>query len=242
MVYDVRIGSGEEPVGIRPTANRRLRQSATRIPISSWLQRLLRHRGARLSAARQDHLGRNHPSKWLLGFVCLGKVRERRSKAPCAAGTDDVKTGEPVYRGWPRCLLLSMMVALLAGPASSEDETLAPPNAHQAAELVDAADKSVVKTWNAAHAAEVSGRCIGSKTAVDRAGSGVARKMEGRDMPPRVAPARDGNVAIEQEFDTLVCHGTIESMKLFVKRHPQHPLADAARRRIRNLKRTESGK
>ncbi|MGZ8359752.1 MAG: hypothetical protein ACXWUX_04465 [Allosphingosinicella sp.] len=42
--------------------------------------------------------------------------------------------------------------------------------------------------------------------------------------------ARDGNVAIEQELDAARWAGTIAAYDLFIARHPDHPLAETARR------------
>ena len=50
-----------------------------------------------------------------------------------------------------------------------------------------------------------------------------------RADPPR---ARDGDIAIRQEFQAAT---TAEALRLFVERHPRHPLADEARERLRAL-------
>ena len=42
--------------------------------------------------------------------------------------------------------------------------------------------------------------------------------------------ARDGNVAIAQELEAARRYGTIQAYDLFIARHPDHPLAEAARR------------
>ena len=47
---------------------------------------------------------------------------------------------------------------------------------------------------------------------------------------PGIAPARDGNIAIQQELDAARKAGTLEAYDLFIARHPHHPLADIARR------------
>lgn len=46
------------------------------------------------------------------------------------------------------------------------------------------------------------------------------------------APARDGNIAIREEFDMAVEQGTAEAYDLFIRRHPDHPLTGEARRRL----------
>ncbi|MEC5289771.1 hypothetical protein VSX64_02395 [Aurantimonas sp. C2-6-R+9] len=48
----------------------------------------------------------------------------------------------------------------------------------------------------------------------------------------QAAPARDGNIAIREEFDMAVEQGTAEAYDLFIKRHPDHPLTVEARRRL----------
>lgn len=52
-----------------------------------------------------------------------------------------------------------------------------------------------------------------------------------------VPPARDGNVAIQQEYEAAIRTGTIEALDLFVARHPDHPLADRARSERARLER-----
>lgn len=42
--------------------------------------------------------------------------------------------------------------------------------------------------------------------------------------------ARDGNIAIAQELDAARKSGTVEAYDLFIARHPDHPLAETARR------------
>lgn len=46
------------------------------------------------------------------------------------------------------------------------------------------------------------------------------------------APARDGNIAIREEFEAAAARNTREAYQLFIDRHPDHPLAEEARRRI----------
>ena len=41
---------------------------------------------------------------------------------------------------------------------------------------------------------------------------------------------RDGNVAIREELDAARAAGTVEAYDLFIARHPQHELAEVARR------------
>ena len=57
---------------------------------------------------------------------------------------------------------------------------------------------------------------------------------QGNSMPTSIPP-RDGNVAIQQELDAARRAGTLEAYDLFIARHPDHPLADTARRERREI-------
>ncbi|MBN8552228.1 MAG: hypothetical protein J0L52_04975 [Caulobacterales bacterium] len=46
------------------------------------------------------------------------------------------------------------------------------------------------------------------------------------------APARDGQWAVNEEFEAAERAGTAEAYRLFAERHPDHPLARVARERI----------
>jgi len=48
------------------------------------------------------------------------------------------------------------------------------------------------------------------------------------------APARDGNIAIKEEFDLAVEANTAEALQLFIQRHPEHPLAVEAKKVLEN--------
>lgn len=41
-------------------------------------------------------------------------------------------------------------------------------------------------------------------------------------------PARDGNIAIQQEYDAAVEANTTKALELFIARHPDHPLTESA--------------
>jgi hypothetical protein len=45
----------------------------------------------------------------------------------------------------------------------------------------------------------------------------------------RAIPARDGNIAIQEEYCAARKAGTAAAYDLFIARHPQHPLAAQAR-------------
>ena len=47
---------------------------------------------------------------------------------------------------------------------------------------------------------------------------------------PGLPPARDGNIAIAQELEAARRAGTVAAYDLFIARHPDHPLAETARR------------
>ena len=57
---------------------------------------------------------------------------------------------------------------------------------------------------------------------------------EGNAMPTSIPP-RDGNIAIQQELDAARRAGTLEAYDLFIARHPEHPLAETARRERRQI-------
>jgi hypothetical protein len=44
-----------------------------------------------------------------------------------------------------------------------------------------------------------------------------------------MAPARDPQIAVQEEFDAAARAGTLEAWDLFLARHPDNPLADRAR-------------
>lgn len=52
--------------------------------------------------------------------------------------------------------------------------------------------------------------------------------------------ARDGNIAIREEFDRAAALDTVAAWELFLARHPGHPLAEQAAQRLRRL--TDAGK
>jgi hypothetical protein len=64
------------------------------------------------------------------------------------------------------------------------------------------------------------------------AGAGAVAMAE-----PPIVPARDGDIAIRQELDAACRAGTVEAYDLFIARHPDHPLAEIARRERARLAR-----
>lgn len=59
---------------------------------------------------------------------------------------------------------------------------------------------------------------------------------EGNAMPTS-SPARDGDIAIREELDSARRAGTIAAYNLFIARHPDHPLAEIARREREQIER-----
>ncbi|HEX2724670.1 MAG TPA: hypothetical protein VHN20_02500 [Beijerinckiaceae bacterium] len=55
--------------------------------------------------------------------------------------------------------------------------------------------------------------------------------------PFSAAPARPGDIAVREEFEAARRAGTIAAYDLFVARHPEHALADTARRERERLTR-----
>ncbi|MBP1856740.1 hypothetical protein [Rhizobium herbae] len=54
--------------------------------------------------------------------------------------------------------------------------------------------------------------------------------LETMDRPP------DPEQAVLSEYRLLKARGTIEAYELFIERHPDHPLADDARRELKKLR------
>lgn len=55
------------------------------------------------------------------------------------------------------------------------------------------------------------------------------------DQPMR--PPRDPAIAVQEEYDAAAKRGTVESLTLFISRHPDSVLAAQARRDIERLQR-----
>ncbi|MFQ5439179.1 MAG: hypothetical protein ACE5DK_10180 [Paracoccaceae bacterium] len=53
--------------------------------------------------------------------------------------------------------------------------------------------------------------------------------MASANETPAANVARDGNIAILEEFESAVEQGTIAAYELFIRRHPDHPKAKVAR-------------
>lgn len=58
------------------------------------------------------------------------------------------------------------------------------------------------------------------------------------DRPsPQIAPARDGNIAIQEELCLARKAGTVAAYDSFIARHPGHPLEAVAREERARLRR-----
>jgi hypothetical protein len=53
--------------------------------------------------------------------------------------------------------------------------------------------------------------------------------------PNEVPPARDGNIAIQEELCAARRKATVDAYDLFIARHPRHPLVREARAERRRL-------
>jgi hypothetical protein len=67
----------------------------------------------------------------------------------------------------------------------------------------------------------------------------MANANENLSMAPQntTPPARDPEIAVEEEYQIARRRGTAEALKLFIARHPDGPLADKARTDLRRLPR-----
>lgn len=50
-----------------------------------------------------------------------------------------------------------------------------------------------------------------------------------------IAPARDPNIAVREEYEAALAAGTAAALREFIDRHPDHALAARARRRLRKM-------
>ena len=134
-------------------------------------------------------------------------------------------------KGW-----LAFLLALSAGAALIRADALAAYPVDQHAEVAGPVDKLRA---NHPTRTKVSGGYV--ETMTNQKIESVAGGPKDEATRTGAARARDGNVAIKQEFVTGLAMGTIEAMELFVKRHPDHPLAEEAREHIRELERVRNG-
>ena len=64
--------------------------------------------------------------------------------------------------------------------------------------------------------------------------------MAGDTAAGGARPARDGDIAIREEFDIALQRNTIDALNLFIARHPGHPLAEMAAQKLRQLRRQKN--
>ncbi|HEX8526290.1 hypothetical protein [Allosphingosinicella sp.] len=60
--------------------------------------------------------------------------------------------------------------------------------------------------------------------------------MDGPGRTKEIRPARDGNIAIAEELEAARRKGTVAAYDLFLARHPDHKLAETARRERARLR------
>jgi hypothetical protein len=72
----------------------------------------------------------------------------------------------------------------------------------------------------------------------DSALSKTANAGDGRQVPSRTTPpARDPQLAVQEEYQLARQRGTAEALELFMARHPDSPLAEKARADLAAMKR-----
>ena len=71
------------------------------------------------------------------------------------------------------------------------------------------------------------------------AASATIHVSENQPMTPQrtTPPARDPNIAVEEEYQLARQRGTAEALELFIARHPDSPLAAKARADLRQIPR-----
>ncbi len=68
--------------------------------------------------------------------------------------------------------------------------------------------------------------------------SKTANAGDGRQTPSRTTPpARDPQLAVQEEYQLARQRGTAEALALFITRHPDSPLAEKARADLAAMKR-----
>jgi hypothetical protein len=65
-----------------------------------------------------------------------------------------------------------------------------------------------------------------------------ANAGDGRQVPSRTTPpARDPQLAVQEEYQLARQRGTAQALELFIARHPDSPLAEKARADLAAMKR-----
>jgi hypothetical protein len=65
--------------------------------------------------------------------------------------------------------------------------------------------------------------------------SAVANEMKKDSRENTTPPARDPKLAVEEEYQLARQQGTVQSLELFIARHPNDPLAEKARSDLRRF-------
>lgn len=73
---------------------------------------------------------------------------------------------------------------------------------------------------------------------IGESGDAVVKAPVQMNAPPKAdaAPARDGNIAIREEFAAALQQRTVDALQHFIARHPKHELAAEAMREVDKLK------
>jgi hypothetical protein len=72
----------------------------------------------------------------------------------------------------------------------------------------------------------------------DSALSKTANAGDGQQVPSRTTPpARDPQLAVQEEYQLARQRGTAQALELFIARHPDSPLAEKARADLAAMKR-----
>jgi len=69
----------------------------------------------------------------------------------------------------------------------------------------------------------------------------MSRPANAGDKPPAspertMPPARNGEIAVREEYDIARRRGTAEALELFIARHPDSALAERARAELRQMR------
>ena len=76
---------------------------------------------------------------------------------------------------------------------------------------------------------------IASLTAPGCAATQIQNMNESTSSMSSGIRARDGNIAIQEEFDAAAQADTVAAWELFIARHPEHELTPAAKERLAAL-------
>ncbi len=66
----------------------------------------------------------------------------------------------------------------------------------------------------------------------------ASKAADAKHSDPLPGP-RDPEIAVREEYDLAIAAGTADALALFIKRHPDHPLADKAQQALNEMLATE---